>query len=250
VDNGVLWAGGDGRTCGGRATGSWLRTGELSSLLGGVLKGDMRASKEGLRASGWRILAAGRVMTFGLSGILGFSARLTGGGGGLGFSSCTSMPLCMSPGVFVVSDPSTLGARGTGVEERLECWDISSRTLPNGVLSTRSGDLELLRSKKVRGGDRGESTLTEGVSWGEDCNSIDIGRLCPGFGGDSVPLVGVLVPPLLMLPAAPDHGEIGRGISNEARCGGAGLVLSTGLSACGEEGMLPGAGWLTLRPSK
>jgi len=72
---------------------------------------------------------------------------------------------------------------------------MSSRTFANGVLSTRSGDREELLSKKVRGGERGDSTLTEGVSWGEDWRSMDIGRLWPGLGGESVPLVGVWRPP-------------------------------------------------------
>lgn len=68
---------------------------------------------------------------------------------------------------------------------------MSSRTFAKGVLSIRSGDLEELRSKKVRGGDRGDSTLTDGVNCGEDWSIIDMGRLWPGLGGDSVPLVGV-----------------------------------------------------------
>jgi hypothetical protein len=158
----------------------------FSSLLGGVLKGEIRASTEGRRGSGCRILVGGKEMALGFAGIFGFSARLTGGGAALGFSFCASG--------LEVSDRSTLRARGSGVEDRLECCDMSSRTLPNGVLSTRSGDLEALRSKKVRGGDRGESTLTEGVSCGEDCNSIDMGRRCPGLGGESVPLTGVCGP--------------------------------------------------------
>ena len=102
-------------------------------------------------------------MVFGLFGILGFSPRLMGGST-LGFCSFISVPVFVGSSAFVTSERSALEARGTGVEERLECWEISSGTLPNGVLSTRSGDLEELRSKNVRGGDRGESTLTEGVS--------------------------------------------------------------------------------------
>ena len=167
--------------------------GELSSLLGGVLKGDILAPREGLRASGCRISGASTAIVFGFTGILGFSARLTGGGA-LTFSSCMSVSVLAGSNPFATSERSALGARGAGVEHRLECWDMSSRTLPKGVLSERSGDLEALRSKKVRGGDRGESTFTEGVSLGEDCNNIDIGRRWPGFGGDSVPLIGVCGP--------------------------------------------------------
>ncbi len=186
---------------------------------------------------------------FGFTGSLGFSARLTGGGA-LAFSSCVSVPVLVGSNLFATSERSALGARGAGVEERLECGDISSRTLAKGLLSDRSGDLEALRSKKVRGGDRGESTLTEGVSLGEDCNNIDIGRRWPGFGGDSVPLIGVCGPAWLLLPIPPVHGDIGLAMSKEALEGGAGLALSTGLSACGEGGMLVACGGLAFRPSK
>lgn len=64
-----------------RVCGSGLREGELSSLLGGVLKGETFASKEGRRASGFRPIFGGKGMVVGLAGIFGLSARLTGGGG-------------------------------------------------------------------------------------------------------------------------------------------------------------------------
>ena len=99
----------------------------------------------------------------GFAGILGLSARFTGGGTVFCFSSCGPVSFCVVSSALT-SERSALGFRGAGVEERLECWDMSSRTLPNGVLSRRSGDLEELLSKNVRGGDRGDSILTEGVS--------------------------------------------------------------------------------------
>lgn len=101
--------------------GSGLIEGEFSSLLGGVLKGDTRASEEGLRATGWRILAGGIALTFGFAGILGLSARLTGGGTTFGLSSCESPLLDLSSVGLCASEGSTLGDRGIGVEDRLEC---------------------------------------------------------------------------------------------------------------------------------
>ena len=59
----------------------------LSSLLGGVEKGDSLASDEGRRGCCGRSDAAsgtgstGLAMVVGLAGIFGFSALLTGGGG-------------------------------------------------------------------------------------------------------------------------------------------------------------------------
>jgi hypothetical protein len=146
-------------------TGSGLRDGELSSLLGGVLNGDTRvACIEGRLASGWRIFVEGVVIDPGLTGILGLSALLTGGGTAFCFSSCTTgFPPSMSTLLCTVGWIG-LGALGPGVDARLECCDTNSRTLPNGVLSIRSGDREALRSKYVRGGDRGDSILTDGVS--------------------------------------------------------------------------------------
>ena len=114
-------AGGEDLAGGEVATGSGLRVKSPSSLLGGVLKGDIRGPSEGLRASGRRMLAADRATTFGLDGILGFSARFTGGGGAFSFSSCVTTPLRVSSSAFIVSERSALGGRGTGVEDRLEC---------------------------------------------------------------------------------------------------------------------------------
>lgn len=139
-------------------------------------------------------------MVVGLVRIFGLSARLTGGGS---FAEGFVVSTAPEPSTVVLSiaieesDRSPLEARGVGgrLEALLECCEMSSRTFAKGVLSTRSGDLEELRSKKVRGGDRGDSTLTEGVNCGEDCKSMDMGRLWPGLGGESVPLVGVLRPP-------------------------------------------------------
>ena len=63
---------------------------------------------------------------------------------------------------------------------------MSYLSLLNGLLSVaRSGDLELpLLKKYPLGGDFGGSMFTDGVSWGDDCVSIDTGRLCSDFGGD------------------------------------------------------------------
>lgn len=143
--------------------------GELSSLLGGVLKGDTLASTEGRRSSGSRVAGGGMAIVTGFAGIFGLSARLTGGGA---LTGCLTafMVSESSPPSFETASPgstgSTLGRRGLGglLEDLLECWEMSSRTFPKGVLSIRSGDREELRSKKVRGGDLGESTLTEGVN--------------------------------------------------------------------------------------
>lgn len=149
---------------------SGLRDGEPSSLLGGVLNGEIRASNEGLRTSGLRPLLPGMEITLGFVGILGFSARFTGGGlaGDLGWAA-SPLPFAF-PTILTVLERSPLIARGVVGRGDVapECWEMSSRTFAKGELSIRSGDLEELRSKYVRGGDLGESTLTAGVSWGED----------------------------------------------------------------------------------
>lgn len=70
---------------------SGLREGELSSLLGGVLNGEILASTEGLRASGFKTFPPGMAIVVGFAGILGLSALLTGGGLGPDFpASCVS----------------------------------------------------------------------------------------------------------------------------------------------------------------
>lgn len=70
-----------------------------------------------------------------------------------------------------------------GVVILLECWETKSLTLPIGDVSARVGE-GWLPKKLVRGGERGDSTLTDGVNCGEDCMTIDIGRLWPNFGGE------------------------------------------------------------------
>lgn len=108
------------------ATGSGLRVGELSSLLGGVLKGDIRASKDDLRSSGLSALPAanpgGGAIVIGFAGIFGLSALLTGGGlpGDLGVR--ISAAFC-SLAVVKMSARSGLGARGVDgrVDARLDC---------------------------------------------------------------------------------------------------------------------------------
>lgn len=103
--------------------GAWsgLREGELSSLLGGVLKGDTLASKEGLRGSGCRTLGAGTAIAVGFAGIFGLSARLTGGGLAGVFVSCVSTVAGPASSAFPTSARSLLAARGAGVGARLEC---------------------------------------------------------------------------------------------------------------------------------
>ena len=118
IERGREAVGGDGLDGGKGTTKSGLRLGELSSLLGGVLNGDVRAWKDGLRASGCSMLLLGIPTTVGFAGIFGFSARLTGGGTTFGFSFRDSVPL------FITCDSlerSALGARGAGVDARLEC---------------------------------------------------------------------------------------------------------------------------------
>lgn len=152
---------------GNGAIGSGLLEGELSSLLGGVLNGETRASIEARRASGFKALvivfAAGRTIAAGFAGMRGLSARLTGGGLAGDFDSSISCTLATA---LEVSERSVLDPRGEAGRDdaRLDCCEMSSRTFANGVLSRRSGDREALRSKYVRGGDLGESTLTDGVS--------------------------------------------------------------------------------------
>lgn len=109
------------------ATGSGLCVGELSLLLGGVLKGDMRASNDGLRGpSGLSAMPAmfpsGGAIVIGFAGIFGFSALLTGGGlpGDLG--ACASVDFCSTPTIEIPAR-SRLGARGVvgRVGGPLEC---------------------------------------------------------------------------------------------------------------------------------
>jgi hypothetical protein len=68
----------------------------------------------------------------------------------------------------------------------LECCETRSFTLPIGDVSALIGDAWVPFAKYDRGGDRGDSTLTDGVNCGEDCMTIDIGRLWPDFGGDEL----------------------------------------------------------------
>lgn len=88
-------------------------------------------------------------------------------------------------GCFGAESPSVPGEGGL-VDDLLECVEMISLTLPNGALSIRFGDWEEFLSKKLRGGDLGDSMLTAGVSCGEELMCIDIGLLCPDLVGDSL----------------------------------------------------------------
>lgn len=85
----------------------------------------------------------------------------------------------------------------------------------------RSGDLDIPLLKKYPfGGDLGDSTVTEGVSCGDEPICMDIGRLWRPFEGDSdrdngpCGVRGVLVdaPGLVRF-----HGDSGRGKSRDVR---------------------------------
>ena len=108
------------------------------------------------------------------------------------------------------------------MEERLDGFDIRPWTLFNVVLfSSRSGDRDApLLEKSPLGGDFGDSTVTEGVSCGDEFICIDIGRLWRPFEGDPdrdngpSGVRGVL----LDMPALVRfHDDSGRGRSRETR---------------------------------
>jgi hypothetical protein len=108
------------------------------------------------------------------------------------------------------------------VEERRDCFDTRPWTLFNVALfNSRSGDRDVPRLKRSPlGGDFGDSTVTEGVSCGDEFICIDIGRLWWPLEGDPARdngpsgVRGVLVdaPALAMF-----HGDSGRGKSREIR---------------------------------
>ena len=87
--------------------GSGLLDGELSSLLGGVLNGDTRASKDGLRVSGFNAFPGGgptgTAIMFGFAGTFGLSARFTGGGLPGDFDKGISPTFCSLPTSFGTS---------------------------------------------------------------------------------------------------------------------------------------------------
>ena len=108
------------------------------------------------------------------------------------------------------------------MEERLDCCDTRPWTLFNVVLFRgRSGDRDVpLLEKNPFGGDFGGSTVTEGVSCGDEFICIDIGRLWWPFEGDPdrdngpSGVRGVLLdaPALVWF-----HGDSDRGRSREIR---------------------------------
>lgn len=105
---------------------------------------------------------SGVMPTFGgFAGILGFSARLTGGGmGDFGLGIVPIRPPLIvgaAATTGVVSARSTPGA-GVLVDDLLPCCDSKPRTFPSAVVSTLSGDRDGLRVKRPLGGDLGEST--------------------------------------------------------------------------------------------
>ena len=114
----------------------------------------------------------------------------------------------------------------------LECWETKSFTFPIGDVSALVGEDWPGGMKCMRGGDRGDSTFTDGVNCGDDCITIDIGRLWPDFGGDELrprSRTGVLGDETLLCA----HGEVGRGRSKDARTVGA---APSGSSRCSAEG--------------
>lgn len=135
----------------------------------------------------------------------------------------------------------------------LECCETRSFTLPMGDVSAFVGEDGVPGLKCIRGGERGDSTLTEGVSWGEDCMTIDMGRLWLDLGGEVLrPRSTVGVRGVERLCDA--HGETGRGRSKEALTVGA---AESGSSMCKAAGAREGeglgaplrAGGAGLRPS-
>lgn len=143
----------------------------LSSLLGGVLNGETRASKDGRlwlcsgnKPSDPLCGGGAAVMLNGFTGILGLSARLIGGGFGATAAILDSAP---------ARGLSRVGVDGL-LDVLLECCEMKSLTFEIGVPSALSGDLEAPRLKKLRGGELGDSTLTAGVNLGDPPASIEI----------------------------------------------------------------------------
>jgi hypothetical protein len=160
-----------------------LREPGLSSLSGGVEKGDNRASEEGRRFVGCKATASltgiCRVPV-GFAGIFGFSARFTGGGA----FDVVAEPGEDSAGACWLSQTvASLGVEA-GLAARLACCDTKSLTLPKGVTSGSTVGESATGAGNDLGGDRGDSMFTEGVSCGEDCKTMDMGRLWPNLGGD------------------------------------------------------------------
>jgi hypothetical protein len=147
----------------------------LSSLLGGVLKGETFASMLAFRpcCCGTSPTRSCATSGAGFAGIFGLSARLTGGGIAVDFNvTVSSLDIMWSTWPWLgVESPAVWGVPGR-VDARLECCEIRSRTFA----TTRSGD-GVLVEKYPFGGDRGESIVTDGVNCGEPCICIDIGRL-------------------------------------------------------------------------
>lgn len=115
----------------------------------------------------------------GLAGTFGLSARLMGGGiGDLGRVGGTVPLELVSSGFAGELESVRCGADGEDclVEELLWC-DTRSRTRAKEPLSNLSGDLECARAKSGFGGDVGDSTLTDGVNFGDEPRYRDIGLL-------------------------------------------------------------------------
>lgn len=107
-----------------------------------------------------------------------------------------------------------------GLAILLEWWDTRSFTLPIGDVSVFVGEDGVPGLNCIRGGERGDSTLTEGVNWGEDCITIDMGRLWLDLGGEVLrprSAAGVLGEEALLCA----QGDVGRGRSKEALTVGA-----------------------------
>lgn len=199
----------------------------LSSLLGGVLKGDTLSDVAGM--CGIKPALEGIEADF--KGTLGFSARFTGGGRHiLCCWECISLINVLAGAVsglpFLASDverstfiervpPSLLGIVGTmcGDSESVEC----ERGLKIGECAKPCSPI----AADGFGGDFGELSVTKG-GWGAESEVVDkgrwrileLGRRGRGTGGPGVPLrCGSAT------VSAADQGELVRGTSSEALAG-------------------------------
>lgn len=210
------------RMGGGEASGS----GELGSLLGGVLNGDTLSSAGSTVLLGASESLTCLVLTV-LLNILGFPARFMGGGScvdgmGLSGSACNVAGVvdfkigvaAGLPGDVVLGGGTCGGSRGRGEGDRVACALLSCGPASvNGVIGRRS---------EVFGGDRGDSTMTFGGDRGGESGPMEIGRgldgLLEGASGASLSFPSCLC---TWMPRPSRGGEFrldsGRGMSNEKR---------------------------------
>lgn len=199
----------------------------FSGLLGGVLNGETRSSKEALSEGG----AAG-VNEFernsncpkfaAFAGIFGLSALFTGGGRDADFPTGDTplpgeplfSPVPPAPRLkFGVVGRCARGGLGPGTPSisatlRENCWCVRGELSPECPLS------------RACGGERGESTVSVGAACPER-RFNDIGLVCPLLPGDPL-LLGVPGPRTrglgdcaLCVPGVDPHGERGLGRSRD-----------------------------------